>query len=202
MGWLTMPFASMGGHPTAKAYLDAQFTYTRDVEGGTKGLRVLASSCPGNRTYYAAAQVMTNGVGGEIFAIVCKVLWCPKSKTGENFGYKDMVESMGPCEDDCPGTILDLLSPTDNEHAREWRQRCRARLARRARKLEHGDRVRLETPVKFVDGHTGSEFIVEKRGRRLSLRDPETSLRYRIAGFMDLPWQVVPVTKVHKTIFA
>ncbi|GAA0734835.1 hypothetical protein GGR89_003260 [Sphingomonas trueperi] len=89
MGWLTMPFASMGGHPTAKAYLDAQFTYTRDVEGGTKGLRILASSCPKNRTYYAAAQVLTNGIGGEIFAIVCKVLWSPNSKTGENFGYKD-----------------------------------------------------------------------------------------------------------------
>ena len=202
MGWLTMPFTSMGGRPTAKAYLDAQFTYTRDVEGGTRGLRVLASSCPQNRTYYAAAQVMTNGVGGEIFAIVCKVRWCRKSKTGENFGYKDMEESMGPYEDDCPGSILDLLSPTDNEYAQEWRQRCRARLARRARKLEHGDRVRLKTPVKFVDGHIGSEFIVEKRGRRLSLRDPETSLGYLIAGFMDLPWQVVPVTKVHKTIFA
>jgi hypothetical protein len=202
MGWLTMPFASMGGHPTAKAYLDAQFTYTRDVEGGTKGLRILASSCPKNRTYYAAAQVMTNGIGGEIFAIVCKVLWSPNSKTGENFGYKDMEESMGPYEDDCPGSILDLLSPTDNEHARGWRQRCRTRLARRARRVEHGDLVKLEAPVTFVDGHTGTEFIVEKRGRRLSLRDPKTNLRYRIAGFMELPWQVVPVTKVHKTIFA
>lgn len=109
---------------------------------------------------------------------------------------------MGPYEDDCPGSILDLLSPTDNEHAKNWRQRCRTRLARRARKVEHGDRVRLGAPVTFVDGHTGSEFIVEKRGRRLSLRDPETNLRYRIAGFMALPWQVVPVTKVHKTIFA
>ena len=56
---------------------------------GTKGLRILASSCPKNRTYYAAAQVMTNGIGGEILAIVCKVLWSPNSKTGENFGYKD-----------------------------------------------------------------------------------------------------------------
>ena len=83
MGWLTMPFASMGGHLTAKAYLDAQFTYTREADGISKGLRVLASSCPQNRTYYAATQVMTNGVGGDIFAIVCKVLWCPGSKTGE-----------------------------------------------------------------------------------------------------------------------
>ncbi|EZP66272.1 hypothetical protein BV96_04585 [Sphingomonas paucimobilis] len=89
MGWLTMPFTSMSGHATAKAYLDDQFTYTRTVDGGSSGLRVLASSCPQNRTYYAAAQVMTNGGGGEVFAIVCKVLWNPNSKTREQFGYKD-----------------------------------------------------------------------------------------------------------------
>ena len=82
MGWLTMPLRSMGGHATAKAYLD-------EVEGGTSGLRVLASSCPQNRTYYAAVQVLTNGVGGEVFAVICKVLWNPASKSGEQFGYKD-----------------------------------------------------------------------------------------------------------------
>lgn len=202
MGWLTMPFAAMGGHPTAKAYLDAQFTYTREVDGSSKGLRVLASSCPQNRTYYAATQVMTNGVGGEIFAIVCKVHWCPGSKTNEQFGYKDMEESMGPFEDDCPQSILDLLTSTDSDHALDWRRRCRARLERRSRKIEDGDGIRLETPLKFVDGHTGSEFIVEKRGRRISFRDPETCQRYRITGFRDLAWQLVPVTKVHKTIFA
>jgi hypothetical protein len=145
---------------------------------------------------------MTNGVGGEIFAIVCKIHWCPGSKSGEQFGYKDMEESMGPCEDDCPRSILDLLTPTENDHAQDWRRRCRARLERRSRKIEDGDRIRLETPLKFVDGHTGSEFIVEKRGRRLSFRDPETCQRYRITGFRDLAWQLVPVTKVHKTIFA
>lgn len=89
MGWLTMSRYHMGGHATAKAYLDAQFTYSRDVDGVAKGLKLLASSCPQNRTYYAAAQVMVDGVGGEVFAIVCKVTWNPKSKTGEHFGYKD-----------------------------------------------------------------------------------------------------------------
>ena len=27
--------------------------------------------------------------GGEVFAVVCKVLWNPASKSGEQFGYKD-----------------------------------------------------------------------------------------------------------------
>src|SRR3546814_2353180 len=30
MGWLFMPFTSMGGHKTAKSYLDAQLTYEKD----------------------------------------------------------------------------------------------------------------------------------------------------------------------------
>lgn len=202
MGWLTMPFTSMGGHASAKAYLDDQFTYSRDVEGGTAGLRVLASACPLNRTYYAAAQVMANGAGGEIFAIVCKVLWNPNSKTAEQFGYKDMTETMGPCEDHCPQTILTLLSPTDNEHARDWRRRCAENLARRARKIADGDRIRLAAPLSFTDGHVGQEFIVEKRGRRLSFRAPDAHGRYRITRVMELDWQIVPATKVHKTIFA
>ena len=90
MGWLYMPRHSLGGHMSAKSYLDAQFTYDRpQEEGGSRGLKVLASACPGNRVYYAAAQVMTNGVGGEIFAIVCLVRWNPRDKEGMIFGYKD-----------------------------------------------------------------------------------------------------------------
>lgn len=48
-----------------------------------------------------------------------------------NFSYKDMSESMGPCEDNCPASILDLLSPTDDEYALEWRKRCRANIESR-----------------------------------------------------------------------
>jgi hypothetical protein len=104
-------------HTRRKAHLDDQFTYSREVDGGSAGLRVLASSCPQNRTYYAAVQEMTDGRGGEVFAIICKVSWNPNSRSGEQFGYKDMTESMGPCEDNCPQHIPDLLSLTDKEHA-------------------------------------------------------------------------------------
>jgi len=202
MGWLTMSRYHMGGHKTAKEYLDAQFTYSRDVDGVIKGLKLLASSCPQNRTYYAAAQVMEGGVGKEVFAIVCKVMWNPRSKTGEHFGYKDMDESVGPYEDNCPAHILDLLTPTDREHAIDWRRRCRANLERRARKIEDGDRIKLATALTFSDGHVGDEFIVVKRGRRLSFRDPVTRAGYSISRFMERQWRVVPTTRVHKTIFA
>lgn len=203
MGWLYMPRSSMGGHASAKAYLDAQFTYDRPHDDGSShGLKVLASSCPGNRVYYAATQVLTNGIAGEVFAIVCLVRWNPRDKEGHVFGYKDMEESMGPCEDDCPAHILDLLTPTESENALDWRRRCTENLKRRARTIEDGDRIKLAAALTFTDGYVGDEFIAEKRGRKLSFRAPEGYCRYRISRFMDLAWEVVPRTKVHKTIFA
>ncbi len=203
MGWLYMPRTSLGAHTSAKSYLDAQFTYERQLEGGSsKGLQVLASACPQNRVYYAAAQVITDGVAGEVFAIVCLVRWNPNDKEGMIFGYKDMEESMGPCEDGCPENILNLLTSTDNENALDWRRRCLAKLQQRTRKVEDGDRVKLADALTFTDGHVGDEFIVQKRGRRMSFRDPDTLCSYRISRFMERRWSIVPVTKVHKTIFA
>lgn len=35
-----------------------------------------------------------------------------------------MDESMGPYEDNCPKRILELLTPTDNKNANDWRERC------------------------------------------------------------------------------
>lgn len=32
---------------------------------------------------------MTNGIGGDVFAIVCLVRWNPADKEGVIFGYKD-----------------------------------------------------------------------------------------------------------------
>jgi hypothetical protein len=112
-----------------------------------------------------------------------------------------LSENMGPCEDGCPQHILGLLTPTDKEHALDWRRRCAENLKRRSRKIADGDRIRLEQPVTFSDGHVGQEFIVEKQGRRVTLRDPETRGRYRISRLMERQWRLVPTTKIHKTIF-
>jgi hypothetical protein len=43
---------------------------------------------------------------------------------------KPVSEDMGPVEDRCPAHILDLLTEPSNDHARQWRERCRARLAK------------------------------------------------------------------------
>jgi hypothetical protein len=47
---------------------------------------------------------------------------------------KAISEDMGPAEDGCPARILDLLSEPSNDHARDWRRRCRERVAHAARR--------------------------------------------------------------------
>ena len=77
---------------------------------------VLKSAMVGS-TYYAAVAV-----GNEVFAAVS--LTRIDNKEYCNFSYKSMDETMGPCECNCPKGIVDLLNPTDNEYANDWRKSC------------------------------------------------------------------------------
>ena len=167
MGWLYM--RSLEGHAAPKAYLDAQFTYDRD----TGRSRVLASSVVGRRTYYAAVEWISAGTKArEVWGLVCLVRHNPSDREGLVFGYKDMSESMGPCESDCPARILDLLTATENTYALAWRERCRARLSDRSARAakptpKPGDVVVLAEPILFRDGRTFSRFeAVSWPGRR------------------------------------
>lgn len=82
MGWLYM--RDLGAHPTARAYLDAQFTYTRD----SHSLTVLASTMVGS-TYYAAAERIEAAGDREVFAIICLTRSSTGARDGCTFGYKD-----------------------------------------------------------------------------------------------------------------
>ena len=70
-------------------------------------------------TYYAA---MKDTKTNEVWGLVALT----DIDNGE-FGYKDMSEDMCPYYFDCPIEILELLSPTENENAIEWRKCCYAR---------------------------------------------------------------------------
>ena len=98
---------------------------------------VLKSSMVGS-TYYAAVKrtkfaTETEPELSRVFAAIC--LTSTNIKDYYNFSYKDMDESCGPYQCDCPKGILDLLSPTENEYALQWRQACRDNLA--AKKNPH-----------------------------------------------------------------
>ena len=118
------------------------------------------------RAAYAAVETVEKATGQrEVWAAVILLRYSRVKGDPYPFGTKDLEESMGPCECECPARILDQLTPTNNEHAREWRLRCRARLDRPGVPAP-GTRVRFEDPIKFRDGATVSEFTVEKRGER------------------------------------
>ena len=121
-----------------KAECDAYF-----LEGLNRGhFDVLKSSMVGS-TYYAAIKPLKKSNGKDengnyvyvempkeeqkTFAVV--FLTSTNMKDYYNFSYKDMSEDMGPYECDCPKSILDLLSPTDNEYANAWRKACYERHA-------------------------------------------------------------------------
>lgn len=85
--------------------------------------RILDGGVVKFHTYYGAVEKVEKATGErEVFAVV--ILLSYHQKQYHNFGYKDMCESMGPVQAECPERILKLLTPTDNENANEWRQRC------------------------------------------------------------------------------
>ena len=73
-----------------------------------------------------------SSVGTVIYAAVEKKdgsgVFCYIGKTrkeGKELFVKDMDDTMGPTDAKCPDSILNLLSPTDNDIAIAWRERCK-----------------------------------------------------------------------------
>lgn len=130
MGWT---FTYGKPWPSIKGELDSQLTFERN--GATR--RVLKSSMVGS-TYYAAVEMIGADGKREVWAAVFLT-----SKKRDEWGYKDMDESMGPVASNCPAGILALLTEPVNESAKAWRDRCRANLAakRPGKKATAGDIV-------------------------------------------------------------
>ena len=113
MGWLY--YNSVNLKP------NGQVDRKKEIDGGfSEGYTVIKSVMVGS-VYYGA--IRKDGTG-EVFGCVC--LTSSDKKGGFNFGYKSMDETCGPYEKKCPLSILNLLTPTDDEWANEWRKQCRA----------------------------------------------------------------------------
>lgn len=168
MGWTT--------YHRAKGQTHAEH-FATDLN---KNLEIIESSAKGG-TFYAAVR---NKETAEVFALVILFRWAPRDYY--NFGTKWMDETVGPCEDEAPAKILDLLTPTDSKWANEWRERCRKNLEKAAEgkkvssKVKDGDVIRVDKPLNFVGGGTAQEFRLEMRGRTRRWRaNPGT-----VDGFM------------------
>ena len=174
MGWTTMAMPREG----ARAYLDATST-----AGQTKPDATRSSTA---RSLATANTTPDTTIGQTtVFAGVALV---SLSRARNEFGYKDMDETMGPYYFNAPARILDRLTPTENPSALEWRAECRAAAEQRreiARKprLMPGQRVRFDEPLKFSDGALLREFDIRQNhgsGRGLVFVDPLTGRRYGI----------------------
>lgn len=83
--------------------------------------RVLATATRGSVVYAAVRSAGSDGAFGLVLLV---------QKRGDLLYTKSVSEDAGPAEDECPANILELLTAPPNERARNWRRRCRTRLAR------------------------------------------------------------------------
>lgn len=84
-----------------------------------------------------------------------------------NFSYKDMDETVGPYEANCPKGILNALSPTDNEFALAWRARCFANIDKKKdqrglNNLPVGTVICVKLPFDSKYFNKGDEVRLEK----------------------------------------
>jgi hypothetical protein len=96
------------------------------------------------RVYYLATESPDRP--GNVFATVVLTAGGPK-----NFGYKIIDEEMGPVDDHCPQKILDLLSPTENECAMDWRKRCQKwnKESKEVKNIAEDSVIRTSEPLWF-----------------------------------------------------
>lgn len=85
--------------------------------------RVLKSATIGGVFYGAIERCKDNE--RRVFAVIILTQWDPHAKSGNNFGYKDLDETDGPYQAQCPDAILDLLTETNSKYANDWRATCR-----------------------------------------------------------------------------
>lgn len=108
MGWTGIYTGTMTRKERI-AFMDKSYTWRTNA--------VIKSTLVGT-TYYAAVK---DSATGRVWAGIALTRM---KKSGE-FVYKDMDESLGPFQGECPISIINLLTPTDSEHANNWRKSCK-----------------------------------------------------------------------------
>lgn len=160
-------------------------------ENDTKKYEVVRS-CMVGATYYAAVKATVLSTG-EVETFAAVALTHTNNRDYFNFGVKTMEESMGPCEDHCPASILSLLSPTDSEYANNWRERCRKNIE--AKKDPHAlKNLPVGAAIRFTL-HTGESIELLKHAAAYQFKRPfwfcQSSSRYMPATRIPANYEVV-----------
>lgn len=98
-----------------------------------------------------------------VFGLVVLMHRNPSPRVHYNFTYKYVEEGMGPNESDCPKVILDLLTPTDNEYAQQWRARCQQNIDSPPPAVKPGTVIEFARSLRFGDGVEASVLKFEGR---------------------------------------
>jgi len=144
MGWTG---GALQGPFTARAAIEFEF--------GAEFLPRVIDTARYGTVIYAAVRALDKQ---QIFGLVLLA-----ERHGGVLYTKPISEDMGPSEDHCPARILDLLTEPSNDWARQWRERCRARLAKP--RPRDGQTVTFSESITFTNGQTHSSFTYQGGSR-------------------------------------
>lgn len=174
MGWTEYRATHfyLNGAVNRKAECDGYF-----MEGLNKGWYEVVKSTMVGSVYYAAIRALkeyTKDSDGNPVAenipkekqIVYGVVFLTSVRTKNWFAYKPMTETMGPNQCKCPKSIIDILSPTNDKGALEWRQKCLDNAQKpNLGRLPIGTRIQLPP-------HDGKTTILVKCPPRYQFKTP------------------------------
>ena len=128
----------------------------RGWETSNSNCKLIKSTMYGS-TYYGAIQKTNNNTKeSKVFAVV--VLTSVENHKYFNLSYKDMDETEHPFYYDCPESILKLLTPTDNENANIWREKCRKR-SKDKKVLAKHEPIILTVKFPLLSGHKPGDRV-------------------------------------------
>lgn len=169
MGWTyqAAKFYKECGKIDRKAECDNLVTWENDLIK----FEVLKSAVKGS-TYYAAVR-KTEKDTKKVSVTAIVILTHTAMRDYCNFGWKDIEECCGPCEDDCPKSILELLTETESKYANEWRERCWAKI--KAKKSDNHSLSKLKYGAVI-------EFNIGSKTYRVKKMEPY--YQFKTAWFM------------------
>lgn len=185
MGWM---YVYKPKTMSIREFFEERFNYSE--ENGRYG-KILDCAVVNLRTAYIAYEIGDAQGKREVIAIVCALDYNPKSDC--NFGYKDMDETMGPYLYDCPERILKLLTPTDHEYAKKWREKCWENIRKRKDRpmLKKDAVIEFSSPIHFRGGWKESVFTVIDPRRLIFRSRGGTMCRIRRSTIQHGDWKII-----------
>ncbi len=189
----------MGWTYTAKPFdVSKWLSDTLTWDSPTHVNKAIATAIVARTEAYAAVERIDKQTGERmVWAAAFMIRFVPRARDGYTFGYKDMDETCGPNIHRCTIKILDLLKPTGNEYANQWRRNCRSYHARRQaanRKAPPGAVLSFADPIRFTDGSEERNFIRLKGSTFVAYRPDTKRLfgRFRISGWRERNFNILP----------